>query len=154
MLAIIEHLKSPERFVDMLRNDPYCTPELRIVVSTGNVAFLFTRIALMFGMFNYGPRGILDLTHTRLFTFATIRRLFEQAGFEILETKGIPAPIPLALGDTILARILLRLNCVAIKVWRSMFAYQVFMVVRPRPSLAFLLDKAETKSAERANSTA
>ncbi len=154
MLDIIEHLKSPERFVDMLRNDPYCTPAIRIVVSTGNVAFLLTRIALIFGMFNYGPRGILDLTHTRLFTFATIRRLFVQAGFEIIETKGIPAPIPLALGDTKLARVLLRLNCMAIKVWRSMFAYQVFMVVQPRPSLAYLLDKAETKSTERANSTA
>ena len=33
------------------------------------------RLSLMLGRFEYGKRGILDLTHTRLFTFAT---MFEQ----------------------------------------------------------------------------
>ena len=32
---------------------------------------------LLFGQFNYGKRGILDLTHTRLFTFESFRRLFD-----------------------------------------------------------------------------
>ena len=43
-------------------------------------------------------RGILDLTHTRLFTFSTLRRLLEGAGFQVLELRGVPAPFPLALG--------------------------------------------------------
>ena len=38
---------------------------------------------LLFGQFNYGKRGILDLTHTRLFTFESFRRLFEQGGFRV-----------------------------------------------------------------------
>jgi hypothetical protein len=70
------------------------------VVSTGNVAFVVTRLMLPAGQFNYGKRGILDLTHTRLFTFASMRRLFEQQGFLVLETRGVPAPFPMALGRT------------------------------------------------------
>ena len=36
--------------------------------------------AMLFGQFNYGKRGILDMTHTRLFTFRSFRRLLEEAG--------------------------------------------------------------------------
>ena len=54
---------------------------------------------LLLGRFHYGPRGILDLTHTRLFTFASVRHLFEQAGFMVDEVRGIPAPFSFALGE-------------------------------------------------------
>ena len=84
---------------------------------------------LLLGFFNYGSRGILDLTHTRLFTFATLRNLFEQSGYRIDEIRGIPAPFPLALGDTALARFLVRVNGLLIRLSRSLFAYQIFMVV-------------------------
>ena len=100
MLDVIEHLRSPERFVDSLRSSRAANRSDTLIVSTGNVAFLVTRLMLLFGWFNYGSRGILDLTHTRLFTFATIRKLFEQSGYRIEEIRGIPAPFPLAFGDT------------------------------------------------------
>jgi hypothetical protein len=44
----------------------------------------------------------------------------------------------------------LSLNAIAIRVWRSLFAYQVFLIVEPRPALEYLLETAETVSAERA----
>ena len=113
-----------------------------MIVSTGNVAFLVTRFMLLLGFFNYGSRGILDLTHTRLFTFATLRNLFEQSGYRIEEIRGIPAPVPLALGNTALARFLVRINSMLIRISRSLFAYQIFMVIRPLPSLEFLLQQA------------
>ncbi len=149
-LDIIEHLKSPEAFVESLRQGLIRNPSAKLLVSTGNVGFLFTRLGLTFGMFNYGPRGILDLTHTRLFTFATIRRLFEQGGFTVVETQGVPAPFPLAFGPGALSKLLMSLNGLAIRIWRSLFAYQIFMVVEPRPALEYLLESAETVSAERA----
>ena len=74
------------------------------VVSTGNVAFIIVRLMLLLGQFNYGKRGILDLTHTRLFTFATFSRLFEQSGFDVLEMRGVPAPFPLAVGNGVRGR--------------------------------------------------
>ena len=149
MLDVIEHLLSPEQFVDKLKNAARHAPNTTFIISTGNVGFLIARIMLLFGQFNYGKRGILDITHTRLFTFGTLRRLFEQAGFDVVETKGLPAPFPLALGDNWFARLVLKMNDVAIKLWKSAFAYQIYMTVRPRPSLESLLDHAYEQSQNR-----
>jgi 2-polyprenyl-3-methyl-5-hydroxy-6-metoxy-1,4-benzoquinol methylase len=150
LLDVVEHLQSPERFVDALAAAAALNPNLTVIVSTGNVAFAVVRLMLLVGQFNYGKRGILDLTHTRLFTFATFRRLFEQAGFSVSAMQGVPAPFPLALGNRALGRLLLRLNAALLHVSRSLFAFQIFAVIRPRPSLAYLLDRARSASAERA----
>ena len=58
---------------------------------------------LLLGHFNYGRKGILDRTHTRLFTFNSLRELFEQTGYKVLEMRGIPAPFPrsLAMGGSV-----------------------------------------------------
>ena len=154
LLDIIEHLRSPEDFVDSLHRLGSSGSPPVFIVSTGNVAFLLTRMMLLLGQFHYGPRGILDLTHTRLFTFATIRYLFEQAGFDVEETRGVPAPFSLALGEGTAARVCMAINRALIRVWRSMFAYQIFMVVRPRPSLESLLASAIESSRVRAGNAA
>jgi hypothetical protein len=125
------------------------TPDVKLVLSTGNVGFLVTRLMLLLGQFNYGKRGILDMTHTRLFTFTSLRRLVEQAGFRIVETRGVPGPFPLALGDAWLARLLLRMNRALIGLSRGLFSYQIFMVLKPVPSLDYLLRDAEEQSARR-----
>jgi hypothetical protein len=150
MLDVIEHLASPESFVDDFLAAASRNRELQLVVSTGNVAFIVIRLMLLFGRFNYGKRGILDLTHTRLFTFATFRRLFEQSGFEVLEMRGVPAPFPLAVGSGVLGRVLIGINKLLIALSRSLFAYQIFAVVRPKPTLSWLLDRAERESGVRA----
>jgi SAM-dependent methyltransferase len=142
MLDVIEHLLSPEDFVDRLRRSSAGNPDTRIIVSTGNVAFAITRCLHLLGQFNYGKRGILDITHTRLFTFVTLRRLFEQAGFDVVETLGVPVPFPLAVGDNALAKMLLKINQAFIRVWKSMFSYQIFFVVQARPTLETLLATA------------
>ena len=149
LLDVIEHLRSPEALVDSLRRagGPGAGP--RVIVSTGNVAFFVARIMLLFGRFHYGPRGILDLTHTRLFTFASVRHLFEQAGFVVDEVRGIPAPFSFALGEKRYARALFAINRMLIRVWRSLFAYQIYMVARPRPTLERLLERAEETSRSR-----
>ena len=142
LLDVIEHLRSPETFVESLRNARRQDRDVKVIVSTGNVAFIITRLMLLSGFFHYGARGILDLTHTRLFTFATIRKLFEQANYRVEEIRGIPAPIPLALGDTALARFLVGVNRFFIKISRSLFSYQIFLVATPLPSLEVLLEGA------------
>ena len=40
-----------------------------LVLTTPNIAFVVQRLMLLLGQFNYGKAGILDRTHTRLFTF-------------------------------------------------------------------------------------
>ena len=152
MLDVIEHLHSPERFVEDFVAAAARNPALKLVVSTGNVAFVIVRLMLLLGQFNYGKSGILDLTHTRLFTFRTFRRLFEQSGFTVLEMRGVPAPFPLAVGDGALGRALLAINRVLIRISRSLFAFQIVAVVQARPSLESLLERAEAESGARSAS--
>jgi glycosyltransferase involved in cell wall biosynthesis len=149
LLDIVEHLRSPERLLDNLRQARTTGKDLTIIFSTGNIGFLITRMGLLLGWFNYGVRGILDLTHTRLYTFRTARNLFEQSGYVVEEVRGVPAPFPLAVGDNILGRLLLAINKLLIKLSKSFFAYQIFMVCKPTPSLGWLLETAREASQEK-----
>lgn len=150
MLDVIEHLASPERFLDELRETLSRNPQMQIIISTANIGFIIPRLMLLLGQFNYGKRGILDMTHTRLFTFASFARLFEQCGFDILEMRAVPGPFPLALGDTWLSRLLLGINQVLMKVSRGMFGYQIFARIQPRPTVSYLLDAAHAESDRKA----
>ncbi|HUR70992.1 MAG TPA: hypothetical protein VMZ02_03330, partial [Candidatus Limnocylindrales bacterium] len=154
LLDVIEHLMSPETFLDRLRESmKYCTAT-KIIVTTPNVGFIIIRLMLLLGQFNYGKRGILDLTHKRLFTFATIGHLFEQRGFKVSTCRGIPAPFPVALGTGFLSRLLLAVNKFLIRLSPSLFSYQILVVAEPRPSLEILLQRALDESATRAQALA
>jgi len=151
LLDVIEHLANPEAFTRHLLHAAGENPDTEIIITTANVGFLLVRGMLSLGSFNYGKRGILDLTHTRLFTFGSLRELLKQSGARILEERGIPAPFPLALGKTALALFLLRVNRWLIGLSRGLFAYQIFMRVKPLPNLDWLLDSAHRESESRQN---
>jgi glycosyltransferase involved in cell wall biosynthesis len=149
LLDVIEHLTAPEQFLDRLRDAmKYCT-NTKLMISTPNVGFLIIRLMLLLGQFNYGKRGILDMTHTRLFTFSSLRRLLEQRGFQMIELRGIPAPFPLALGDNLLSRFLVAVNNACIRLFPRLFSYQILVVAAPKPSLELLLQRAITESSAR-----
>ena len=148
LLDVIEHLTSPEAFVSRLKRAAAPTPHVRFVASTGNVAFVVTRVMLFLGQLNYGKRGILDITHTRLFTFRTFRQLFEQGGFDVVQAMGIPAPFPLAVGPR-LGNLLIAINRAFIRLRATLFSYQSLFVVRARPGLEYLLQQAQRSAAER-----
>ena len=150
LLDVIEHIASPESFVRSLREALSLCPDVTILASTGNIGFFPTRLMLLLGQFNYGRRGILDMTHTRLFTVASFRRLFQQAGFDVVRVQGVPAPFPLAVGFGPIGKLLLAINKLLIRLSRGWFSYQIFMVLQARPSLEYLLQTAEQQSAIRA----
>ncbi len=146
MLDIIEHLKEPEAFMDELRFATACKrPE--IVITTANIGFVATRLMLLLGQFNYGKKGILDATHTRLFTFRSLRELLKQSDYKIIETRGIPAPFPKALGDNLISRLLLRVNRALIRLSRGLFAYQIFVRAEAKPTVNNLLSETIEGSA-------
>ncbi len=150
LLDVIEHLNRPEEFLGSLHRALALNPKAEVILSTANVAFFIPRLMMLFGQFNYGKRGILDLTHTRLFTFASLRRAVSQSGFDILETRGIAGPFPLALGDNWLGRAMMGLNRVLIHVSKGLFSYQILLRIKPRPSLELLLRTAIDQSMVRA----
>jgi 2-polyprenyl-3-methyl-5-hydroxy-6-metoxy-1,4-benzoquinol methylase len=136
---VLEHLQDPEAFLKKLRTF-MDSQNSRIIISTPNIAFAIIRISLLFGQFNYGPRGILDLTHKRLFTFGSLRRILMHQGFSILKIRGVPAPFQLALGlKSSFAKILLALNSLAIILSKKLFSYQVFVVAKPNPTVSQML---------------
>jgi glycosyltransferase involved in cell wall biosynthesis len=138
MLDIIEHLKEPEKFMDELRFAAACKrPE--VVITTANIGFFVTRLMLLFGQFNYGRKGILDATHTRLFTFRSLKALLEQSGYNILEVRGIPAPFPKAIGNNFVSRFFLGFNQVLIALSRGFFSYQIFVRAVAKPTVHNLL---------------
>jgi 2-polyprenyl-3-methyl-5-hydroxy-6-metoxy-1,4-benzoquinol methylase len=141
LLDVLEHVRNPERFIEELRRH-FDFQRRTLVLSTPNVAFVVQRLMLLLGQFNYGKAGILDRTHTRLFTFASLRRLLRDAGFRNVRVRGVPAPFPKVLGDGWLGRAAIALNLAAIRVLPTWFSYQIFVVAEATPSVDFVLDSA------------
>jgi glycosyltransferase involved in cell wall biosynthesis len=151
LLDVIEHLTNPEAFLDRLRHATRSTDRKpAFIVTSGNVVFGIVRVQALLGNFNYGKRGILDLTHTRLYTFKSLAKLFAQCGFHVERLEGIPAPFPKALGVNRVSRALLRVNELLIRFSRGLFAYQIFLVATPRPSVDALLDRSIESGREKA----
>jgi len=147
MLDVIEHLRDPEVFMERLRAAA-ANKRPEIILTTANVAFIVTRLTLFLGQFNYGRKGILDRTHTRLFTFNSLRELFEQTGFKIEQMRGIPAPFPKAVGDNWLGRLMLMCNQIGIALLRGLFSYQIYVRARALPTVPVLLAQTQASSAE------
>jgi SAM-dependent methyltransferase len=128
---VIEHLARRERVMDVVRR--HLREEGRLIVSTGNVAIWFYRVSLLLGRFEYGPRGILDQTHVRLFTLATFQRLLRQSGFEIVRRAFTPLPFELIFetrADSRFIRLLDRAYYALTRIWPAMFAYQFILEAR------------------------
>lgn len=151
VLDVIEHLKSPEAFCDALRRAAQQNLEMKIIMSTANIGYFVPRLMLLLGQFNYNRRGILDLTHTRLFTFASMRRLLAEAGFVVESVRGIPAPVPLVVRSPFARKVLMGLQRIAIRLLPGLFSYQIYVVVRARPLLETLLENANRHSAEKSD---
>lgn len=138
LLDIVEHLRFPEALLDHIRKASG-RKKPTVIISVPNVAFFIIRLRLFFGSFQYGKLGILDITHTRLFTEGSIRALLNQCGYTIHSVAGIPAPYPKAVGHNILGRALLQLNNALITLNRSLFSYQIFIEATPKTTLSDLI---------------
>jgi glycosyltransferase involved in cell wall biosynthesis len=146
LMDLIEHVHDPEAFMDQLRRE-MAGRQPEVIVTAANVAFFVTRAMLLLGQFNYSKKGILGLGHRRLFTFQSLRALLEQAGYEVIEERGVPAPFPLALGLNFWSRSLLRFNQALIALAKKLFSYQICLRARALPDAKHLLKETIDSSA-------
>lgn len=146
LLDIIEHLRDPERFLEQLRKQ-FGYETKTVILTTPNIAFVIQRVMLALGQFNYGRAGILDRTHTRLFTFRTLRRLLSDEGFRIKRIKGVPAPFPKVLGHGWVGKAALLANLGLIRVSRSLFSYQIYVEAESTPDVSFVLADSTRRGA-------
>ncbi len=147
-LDVVEHLASPEDFLDELRRLAAKWPNAKIVLTTANIGFAPMRLSLLLGRFEYGRRGILDLTHTRLFTFRTLCRAMDSAGLKVERIEGVVPPLPFVFGSSRFGKVLLALSRALVRLRPSVFAFQCLVVAKARPTLETLLGHAETAASE------
>ena len=87
----LEHLPDPPAVLARLRTR--LAPGGHLVLSIPNVANWAVRLGLLAGHFDYAERGILDRTHLRFYTRATLIEMLAEAGFEVTRLVGtVPVP--------------------------------------------------------------
>ena len=126
---MLEHLRSPAHALRLVRDA--LADDGHVFISVPNIANITVRLGLLFGVFEYRDRGILDHTHLRFYTMRTIRREIENAGFRIEEIGGSSVPVRLIIGrytPELLLRIGERMLTWLTRAWRGLFAYQVILV--------------------------
>jgi hypothetical protein len=148
LLDVIEHLGNPETLLDKIREKSKLKCPI-VIMTVPNVAFFFVRFQLLFSYFNYGKRGILDLTHRRLFTYKSFKKLIVASGYKINKVAGIPAPFPKALGKNKISMFLLNLNKALIFLNKNMFSYQIYIEATPAPSVSALLKNSIIESSKK-----
>jgi glycosyltransferase involved in cell wall biosynthesis len=148
LLDVIEHLHSPESFLERLRGQFTHEPKT-LVLTTANIAFVVQRLMLLAGQFNYGKVGILDRTHTRLLSFRSTRHLLRDSGYRIKSMRGVPAPFPKVLGNGRLGHLAVKANLVLIKLSKTLFSYQIYVEAETTPDVSFVLRDTQEKSAQR-----
>ena len=132
-LDVIEHLRRPEESVKKVA--AILKPGGTLYASTGNIAFIVVRASLAVGQFNYGKRGILDLTHTRLFTIYSFKKLLVNAGFVIKEVKGFGPPIRDMVGESTVLRATDTSSGALARLWPRMFAFNFLVVAQKADDL-------------------
>ena len=146
LLDVIEHLADPEKFLLSLRNDSIAKAGVRpapvMLISTPNIAFAAIRLNLLCGRFSYAERGILDITHKRLFTRAQLRQTLQDCGYDIVKIKPVPVPFE-AVTKLKIAKPLAWISNALAWIWPTMFAFQWFIVCRPKPGVGQLISQAE-----------
>ena len=146
LLDLINHLKYPEEFMENLKD---CFTSLNfptLIITTPNIGFIFNRIQLLFGFFNYGRRGILHPSYTRLFTFKSLRNILTESGYEIIEEKTVSAPFELAFGKNFFSSFLNFLNKFLIFFSKKLFGYSILIKAKPTANLNTLLNFAHKES--------
>lgn len=145
MLDVIEHLAQPEDFLLRLRNESASKAALGkapwLVISTPNVAFATMRLGMLLGRFTYGERGILDLTHKRLFTRDSFIEMLRDCSFEVERVLPIGVPFGAVMPGR-MGRFLNWFSGRLARLWPTMFAFQFMLVCRPRPGARQLLSHA------------
>jgi predicted TPR repeat methyltransferase len=132
---VVEHLRRPDEVLRLARQS--LSSEGLLFLSVPNIANITVRIGLLFGIFRYRDRGILDSTHLRFYTRRTICDEIERAGFDLVALRGSSVPIRLIVGR-LLPEPVLRLGerflAVITRAWKALLAYQIILVARPRRS--------------------
>jgi len=124
---VLEHVRQPEKvlllFKKMLNKDGI------IISSIPNVANINVRLSLLFGNWNYQQWGILDQTHLRFFTKKSIKKLFTENNYEIIDIHSTPGFHFIVLRYFKILKYIAKMLC---KVYPKLFALQFIIIARSK----------------------
>lgn len=126
---VIEHLSRPEHVLRELRE--VLRPGGKVLLSVPNFGHWYSRLRVALGVFDYDRRGILDETHLRFFSRASLRRTVRSAGYDQLQVTSTGAPFWSVLGGGILARTLGGISRLLTRMRPTLFGYQYVAVLTP-----------------------
>ena len=129
---VLEHLRDPEAVLK--RALPALKAHGEVIVSVPNIANLVMRLSLLCGRFDYAERGILDRTHLRFFTLASLKRMIENCGCDLLVVSATPIPVQSALPftDRPFFAPIHEIYYLLVRLWRTLLGYQFVVRVAPR----------------------
>jgi glycosyltransferase involved in cell wall biosynthesis len=133
VLDVVEHLRDPEDAVRRIA--AVMKPGATLYASTGNVAYVLLRLSLLAGQFNYGKRGILDLTHKRLFTIYSFTKLLRNSGLTVEAIHGFGPPIRDMIGESPALRAADASSGFLAHHWPRLFAFNFLVVAHKAPEL-------------------
>jgi hypothetical protein len=125
LMDLIEHLRDPERFMAYLRRK-MARRGSEVIITASNIGSLATRLFRRLGEVSNG-----EITRPRSVTFQSLWALLEETGYEVVESRGLPAPFPLAMGDNRWSRALVKMNQLLLSVSKHFFSHQICMRARP-----------------------
>lgn len=117
---VLEHLRQPGDLLMKLRR--HLSNGGVLVASIPNIRHIVIVLKIIFDKWEYEPAGILDEGHLRFFTFHTIQKMFQDAGFEIVkvaDNRSISWKFKL-------------LNLVSFGLLKPFSIYQYLLVVKKR----------------------
>lgn len=132
---LLEHLRRPGEFLPEVRGVLGDTG--RLIASLPNSGHAYFRWHVLCGRFPRHDRGLFDSTHLHFYPWRGWLELFASAGLhvEALRCSGVPIGLALPAWDgTLPVRILERLSYESARFWKTMFAYQFIVTVRPEAS--------------------
>lgn len=123
--AVLEHLRHPEQVLRQMRT--LLKSDALVIVSLPNIAYWQFRLSLLAGKFDYADYGVMDRTHTRLYTLRTGRELLEQNGYHVdnINIAGSLLQNTLNAASRALKRAPLPL------ILPGLFAYELIYIARP-----------------------
>ncbi len=135
LLDVIEHLADPDTFlteVTALLNDGGT-----FLISVPNVAHWSVRIPLLFGIFNYTDRAILDRTHLQFFTRSFFKKLItnhKDLSLTYLGATIEPAEfvLPKAIWDNSIYRTISKVRLYLANLLPGLMAYQHVAILKKK----------------------
>jgi SAM-dependent methyltransferase len=100
---VLEHMTEPQKLLKDAK--ARLKPGGSLLVSLPNAVHWSMRAQVAVGRFDYTNKGLLDRGHLRFFTRDSARRMFHEAGLEVVTQRTTPVPwenvLPRALGSAI-----------------------------------------------------